>query len=231
MGQNNLLTRVGIGLGIVRRTVPDSRMQSVSESDAGQQHQQQRRVAQGSAGTPQAAPRPQALNPAAPSGAPVPKPVVTAAPRITDGLPRRASETDINTVLPAAAKLNGDLIIDESIVLCCLVRGNVTQNGDHQLVLTSTGGIHGTVRAKTVVIEGAVEGDVFADRVVIRQSGVVNGNVEYATLAMQEGATVNGALKRVVPNVVAEAGGSPVQQAQAVEAPALRSVPLQENAA
>lgn len=229
MGQNNLLTRVGIGLGIVRRTVPDSRMNSVSEPDAGLQ--QQRRIAHGSAAASQGPAKPQAQPPAVPAAAQVSKSGSSAVPRISDGLPRRANETDITTVLPSAAQLNGDLTIDESIVLACLVRGNVTQSGDHQLVLTSTGGIHGTVRAKTVVIEGEVEGDVFADRVVIRQTGVVNGNVEYATLAMQEGATVNGALKRVVPNVVAEASGSPLHHVPVVEAPALRAVPLQESAA
>ncbi|KND62345.1 Integral membrane protein CcmA involved in cell shape determination [Candidatus Burkholderia verschuerenii] len=206
-------------------------MQTVNEAPAAPANQNRRVQSQqaGSAAAPSraaanVAPR-QSVAPAS-STIPVSRPI-PAAPQIPDGLPTRASETDIHTVIPAAAQLNGDLTIEESIVLRCVVRGNVTQEGDHQVVLTETGGIHGTLRAHTAVIGGTVEGDVFADRVVVLETGIVHGNIEYVTLAMKEGATVNGLLTRTVPNVLDTSEGASVFSAAA--APILHSVPMAEQ--
>jgi cytoskeletal protein CcmA (bactofilin family) len=231
MSESRFLTRVGIGLGLVRRSVPEVRMQTVNEAPAAPANQT-RRVQSPQAGSAAApsraaanvAPR-QSVAPAS-STIPVSRPI-PAAPQIPDGLPARASETDIHTVIPAAAQLNGDLTIEESIVLRCVVRGNVTQEGDHQVVLTETGGIHGTLRAHTAVIGGTVEGDVFADRVVVLETGIVHGNIEYVTLAMKEGATVNGLLARTVPNVLDTSEGASVFSPAA--APILHSVPMAEQ--
>lgn len=232
MGQT-FLTRVGIGLGLVRRTVPDVRMQTVNEAPAAPANQP-RRVQSPPAGNANAssrvpsnvAPR-QSLAPAS-AAAPVSRPIPAAPlPQIPDGLPTRISETDIHTVIPAAAQLTGDLTIEESIVLQCVVRGNVTQEGDHQVVLTATGGIHGTLRARTTVIGGTVEGDVIADRVVILETGIVHGNIQYVTLAMKEGAAVTGMLTRTVPNVLEGSDGASVIAPTA--APALHAVPLAEQ--
>lgn len=233
MTQTRFLTRVGIGLGLVRRTVPEVRMQTVNEAPAAPATQARRaQIPQtGSTTAPSrvassVAPRPGAAP--ASSAIPVSRPIpVAPAPQISDGLPTRGSESDIHTVIPAAAQLNGDLTIEESIVLRCVVRGNVTQEGDHQVVLTETGGIHGILRAHTAVIGGTVEGDVFADRVVVLETGVVHGNIEYVTLAMKEGATVNGLLTRTVPNVLDTSEGASVFVPAA--APALHSVPLAEQ--
>lgn len=233
MSESRFLTRVGIGLGLVRRTVPEVRMQTINEAPAAPASQA-RRVQSPQAGTA-AAPSRAATNVAprqsvapAPSTIQASRPIpAAAAPQIPDGLPTRASETDIHTVIPAAAQLNGDLTIEESIVLRCVVRGNVTQEGDHQVVLTETGGIHGTLRAHTAVIGGTVEGDVFADRVVVLETGIVHGNIEYVTLAMKEGATVNGLLTRTVPNVLDSSEGASVFSPAA--APILHSVPMAEQ--
>lgn len=232
MGQT-FLTRVGIGLGLVRRTVPDVRMQTVNEAPAAPANQQ-RRVQSPPAGNANASARVpsnvvprQSLAPAS-ATAPVSRPIPAApVPQIPDGLPTRISETDIHTVIPAAAQLTGDLTIEESIVLQCVVRGNVTQEGEHQVVLTATGGIHGTLRARTTVIGGTVEGDVFADRVVILETGIVHGNIQYVTLAMKEGAAVTGMLTRTVPNVLDGSDGASVIAPTA--APALHAVPLAEQ--
>ncbi|MBN3744714.1 hypothetical protein G3N96_04600 [Burkholderia sp. Se-20373] len=227
------LTRVGIGLGLVRRTVPEVRMQTVNEAPAAPANQP-RRAQSPSAGSTNAPARvpsnvaPRQSPAAGSASAPVSRPIPAASvPQIPDGLPTRISETDIHTVIPAAAQLTGDLTIEESIVLQCVVRGNVTQEGDHQVVLTATGGIHGTLRARTTVIGGTVEGDVFADRVVLLETGIVHGNIQYVTLAMKEGASVTGMLTRTVPNVLDGSHGASVIAPTA--APALHAVLLAEQ--
>ncbi|MEW6339658.1 MAG: polymer-forming cytoskeletal protein [Pseudomonadota bacterium] len=241
MNEPGFLVRVALGVGLARRAAPAVRMQSVNDAPAPApdasaqprraqpappaQHAQNAARAQQQAlqqRQEQASYAQQGVSAAAPSPkpAPTPKPAL----QIADGLPARGGETDISTVIPAAAQLNGDLEIEESIVLQCVVRGNVTQVGDHQVVLTSTGGIHGTLRAHTAVIGGTVEGDVFADRVVVLETGHVNGNVEYTTLAMKEGGTINGTLTRIVPNVVGVSDGG-----IRVEQPGLRAVSVADQ--
>lgn len=234
MNEPGFLVRVALGVGLARRTAPALRMQTVNESPAADPSAQPRRAqsappAQNPARAQQTTLQQRQdqaayVRPGVPAPGLSPKP----APAIADGLPARGRESDISTIIPAAAQLNGDLDIDESIVLQCVVRGNVTQVGDHQVVLTATGGIHGTLRAHTAVIGGTVEGDVYADRIVVLETGLVNGNVEYTTIAMKEGATVNGTLTRIVPNVVGVSDGGTALGIRG-EQPGLRAVPVSDQ--
>lgn len=238
MNEPGFLVRVALGVGLARRTAPAVRLQSVNDAPALDVPPQPRRTqpiqpTQNPARMQQASlqqRQDQAAygHPSVSAPAPSPKPAPKPAPQIADGLPARGSEADISTVIPAVAQLNGDLEIEESIVLQCVVRGNVTQVGDHQVVLTSTGGIHGTLRAHTAVIGGTVEGDVFADRVVVLETGQVNGNVEYTTLAMKEGGTINGTLTRIVPNVVGAGDGGTAVGIR-TEQPGLRAVSVSDQ--
>ncbi|WP_144153377.1 polymer-forming cytoskeletal protein [Paraburkholderia sp. BCC1885] len=248
MNQPGFLVRVALGVGLARRTAPAVRMQTVNEAPPPDLAAQPRRTQpaqplqnpqphaqpnpqpsqrQSPARTPPAAAQPRAPEQTAfarPNGS-VPKAVALPG---ADGLPERAGESDISTVIPAAAQLNGDLEIAESIVLQCVVRGNVTQLGEHQVVLTATSGIHGTLRAHTAVIGGTVEGDVFAERVVVLETGQINGNVEYTTLAMKEGACINGALMRIVPNVIGVSDGGAALPGRG-EQPGLRAVSMADQ--
>ena len=239
MNEPGFLVRIALGIGLAKRTVPAARLQSVNAAPA-------------DAAAPSTGNRARPVSASAAPHAPYPvqsaqraqsagtatrtehraaaRPAQTTAnaaakpqDALSDGLPARGRATDIGTVMPAAAQLTGDLEIEESIVLQCVVRGNVTQTGDHQVVLTATGGIHGMLRAHTAVIGGTVEGDVYADRVVLLDTGVVHGNIEYSTIAIKEGATVNGLLTRIVPNVI---GGDndPHGEPARPEMPGLRAV-------
>ena len=234
MNQNRFLTRVALNLGLARRAGPDVRMQTVNEvapapAAASLPRRPQASHQQVSVQSAQRVGNNMAARQSASSSGVASKPPASApAPQIPDGLPTRASEADIHTVIPAAAQLNGDLQIEESIVLQCVVRGNVTQDGDHQVVLTASGGIHGTLRAQTAVIGGTVEGDVYAERIVMLDTGVINGNVAYVTLAMKEGATINGELTRVVPNVLGSDDGASAALLRG-EGAGLRAVPPLEE--
>lgn len=239
MNEPGFLVRVALGIGLAKRTVPAARMQSVNEAmadaPAPAQAKRPQPVSASQASQAQQSAQPamrsqsMGMPPRSEHGA-APRPAqtttgVASKPQqsLSDGSPIRAKATDIGTVMPAAAQLTGDLEIEESIVLQCVVRGNVTQTGDHQVVLSATGGIHGVLRAHTAVIGGTVEGDIFADRVVLLETGVVHGNIEYSTIAIREGATVNGVLIRIVPNVIGGDDSAEVEPLRA-EISGLRAV-------
>jgi len=226
MHQDNLITRVALSVGLAKRTVHSVRMQTIhgaatsatANTDMPVARQQpQHQIAQG-VPRPVARPAPspssgtsQQASPALPPGGP--------APRIQDGLPSHGRATDINTVIPASACFEGDFQIEESLVLQGVVRGNYTVIGDHQLIVDTSGGIYGNIKAQTVVIAGTVEGNVYADRVMLLETGIVRGDIEYVTIGIKEGATIDGIVARKIPNVVGEVDGASATVLRAVPSP------------
>jgi cytoskeletal protein CcmA (bactofilin family) len=236
MAQQNLFTRVALNLGLVKRA-PTVRMQSANNPppparQAAAASAPARRVSASvapphrpTAATvqPERAPT-DATHPVAGQGVPM-----TAARALGAAMAvTRASETDIHTVLPHGAMFTGDMVMAESFMLKCTVTGNVTLEGDAQMLMSETGRILGTLRASVAVVGGQVDGDVFVDRLIVRATGTINGNVHYSSIAMEEGAVVNGQLTYVVPNVVASADGvahPELQHATHADIQTLRAVP------
>ncbi|MBC8641582.1 polymer-forming cytoskeletal protein [Caballeronia sp. EK] len=242
MAQQSLITRVALNLGLVKRA-PAVRMQSVNDTpppprQAAAPAATVRRVS-ASIAPPQrsvvtAPAHAERADIAAAHGT---HPVTEMQPTTSNGARAvsgtgaavsRASETDIHTVLPHGATFTGDMVMAESFLLKCMVTGNVTLEGDAQMVMTDTGRILGTLRASVAVVGGQVDGDVFVDRLIVRGTGTINGNVHYSSIAMEEGAQVNGQLTYVVPNVVGSANGEAhpeLQHATHADIQALRAVP------
>jgi len=242
MAQQSLITRVALNLGLVKRA-PAVRMQSINDApppprQAAAPTAPVRRVS-ASITPPQrpAVAAPAHVERAGSAAAHAPHPVTEMQSTTSNGARAvpgsgvavsRASETDIHTVLPHGATFTGDMVMAESFLLKCMVTGNVTLEGDAQMVMTDTGRILGTLRASVAVVGGRVDGDVFVDRLIVRGSGMINGNVHYSSIAMEEGAIVNGQLTYIVPNVVASADGEShpeLQHATHAEIQALRAVP------
>jgi cytoskeletal protein CcmA (bactofilin family) len=239
MTQQGILTRMALNLGLVKRA-PTVRMQSINDApppprQAAATAAPARRVSASVAppqravvATPSQADRP---------AADAPYPVTQLQPNTSSGLRAlagtgaavsRGSEMDIHTVLPHGAMFTGDMVMAESFVLKCMVTGNVTLEGDAQMLMTDTGRILGTLRASVAVVGGQVDGDVFVDRLIVRGTGTINGNVHYSSIAMEEGAIVNGQVTYVVPDVVSSNDGMPqpeLQHATQADIQALRAVP------
>lgn len=238
MTQQGIFTRMALNLGLVKRA-PAVRLQSINDAPPPPRQSAAtaaptRRVSASIA----PAQRPVVAAPAQAdrASANTPQPLTEMQPN-TASLPRtltgsgaavsRGSEMDIHTVLPHGATFTGDMVMAESFMLKCMVTGNVTLEGDAQMLMTDTGRILGTLRASVAVVGGQVDGDVFVDRLIVRGTGTINGNVHYSSIAMEEGAIVNGQLTYVVPNVVST-DGEPhpeLQHATPADIQALRAVP------
>jgi cytoskeletal protein CcmA (bactofilin family) len=55
---------------------------------------------------------------------------------------------------------------------------------------------NGTITAKEVVVEGLIKGDVIAlDKVMIKNGGVINGNIRTEKLLFEEGGEHNGLIR------------------------------------
>jgi len=137
---------------------------------------------------------------------------------------RRAPAPDGGEVahIGKSISIHGDLTGNEDLVLDGTVEGKVTLL-DNELTIGPDGRVPALVRAKSVIVIGRVEGDVVAkERIEIRSSGVVVGNLRAPRLVVAEGAVVDGAIE-MSPRRDKGAGTSP--EAVAPKAAAASSSP------
>ena len=110
---------------------------------------------------------------------------------------RKQSSTRIDTLLGKTANLNGDLDFSGGLHLDGRVNGNVrsTAPDGGALSVSETGFIEGRVEVTSIVMNGTVNGDMYArDRLVLGGKARVNGNVYYGVIEMAPGAVITGKL-------------------------------------
>ena len=124
-------------------------------------------------------PEPQAAVPPRPSVAPVPEP------------PRRVERPA--TIGPSIF-IKGDLSGEEDLVIEGRVEGQVDLV-KHNVTVGKNGRLRADVRGKTVVVEGEVDGNVFAqEQVILRQSGAVRGNLTAPRVVLEDGSRFKGSI-------------------------------------
>jgi cytoskeletal protein CcmA (bactofilin family) len=107
-----------------------------------------------------------------------------------------------------------------------LVRGNIiAEPGKEALIrVVDKGRVEGEIRAPSVVINGTVQGDVYATRhLELAAKARVQGNVFYVLVEMAAGAEVNGSLAHMADPKVAgavDAGAEAGHPAELAVAPA-----------
>lgn len=88
--------------------------------------------------------------------------------------------------------IKGELSGSEDLYLDGQVEGSIELR-DHSLTVGPNGTVKANVSAKGVVIQGKLDGSVNAsDRVELRQSAVVTGDVTTQRISIEEGAFLKG---------------------------------------
>ncbi len=109
--------------------------------------------------------------------------------RSTDRQP--ASTERVTSVLGTGIIWKGSLSGSGGIRIEGIFEGNIALRG--LLVIGETGRVTGeTLRANTIIIAGAVRSDITAEKVEIRATGRVWGNVVTAAFSTEEGAFLRG---------------------------------------
>ncbi len=109
---------------------------------------------------------------------------------------KKAKTARINTLIGPQTEMKGDVHFSGGLHVDGVIKGNVIAN-DASAVLTvsENGRIVGEVRVPNLVLNGTVEGDVYAkERVELSVKARVHGNVYYQLIEMAIGAEVNGNL-------------------------------------
>lgn len=118
----------------------------------------------------------------------------------------------IKSLIAQGTVITGQVLFSEGLRIDGEVTGDVVaaEGQGSILVISETGKVTGEVRADFLVINGAVNGPVFAsDLLELQPKAKVEGNVSYKALEMHQGATISGQLQ-------------PMQVATVVEKPPLK---------
>jgi cytoskeletal protein CcmA (bactofilin family) len=101
------------------------------------------------------------------------------------------------TLIAANTEVAGDVHFVNQLYINGHIKGNITADvgSDATVVVSEEGSVAGEIRVPNVVVNGRVEGNVYAtSRMELARNAEVKGNVYYKLIEMQLGAMVDGQL-------------------------------------
>lgn len=110
------------------------------------------------------------------------------------GKATRAGSRDAAVIGPSI-HIDGDVRGEEDLIIQGEVNGTV-QLAHNSLTIGGEGKINANVHAHSIYVDGFVEGDLYgSDRVCIRKSAQVNGNITSPRVSLDEGARFKGSIE------------------------------------
>jgi len=106
--------------------------------------------------------------------------------------PGSIDEKRLSAWIGTALTVEGKVISTQDLTIDGAVEGTI-ELGNHGLTIGSAAKIKADLVAQTITISGTVTGNVTATRVVdLRATGSVEGDISAPSLAMADGAVING---------------------------------------
>ena len=98
------------------------------------------------------------------------------------------------SVLGPSLAFKGDLVAGEDLLIQGRVEGSIKNTAEH-LTIGPEGSVKANIRARNIVIQGSVHGDLYASEVVtVEASAKVRGNIYAPRIGLHEGATFKGSI-------------------------------------
>jgi cytoskeletal protein CcmA (bactofilin family) len=121
-----------------------------------------------------------------------------------------------SAMIGSSIAVKGDISGGEDLLIQGQVEGNV-QLADHSVTVGADGRVKADIHARNITVEGQVEGGLYgSEKVVIRQSGRVRGNIVSPRVTLEDGASFKGSIDMEVqksprpsPESVASASAGP----------------------
>jgi len=155
-----------------------------------------------------------------PAGSPAAPAAAQTAAAAPDQNSRNSNGTvNVSTQVGKGTTIDGDLQFSGGLLIEGTIKGNITAENDQAtLILHEHGRIQGEVRVPSMVLNGSIDGDVFASgKVELFEKSRVCGDVYYNLLEMAVGAEVNGKLVRQKPAAPKAAAAAPAQKPAAAK--------------
>lgn len=98
---------------------------------------------------------------------------------------------ELNTIIGKGSKVQGNLTVQSSLRVDGNINGNI--HATDTVVVGKEGRVKGEIKAKDVLIAGAVNGHVIAEnKVYLESKSVIEGDVKASKLVVDEGAAFDG---------------------------------------
>jgi cytoskeletal protein CcmA (bactofilin family) len=105
----------------------------------------------------------------------------------------------LTAFIDQGSEFEGKLSFRDTVRIDGCFRGEIAS--ENTLIVGESGVIEATIRSNTIVISGSVAGDVHAaSKVVLHKTARVEGNIETPSIAVEDGAIVNGQIKMKTGN-------------------------------
>lgn len=140
------------------------------------------------------------------------------------GKKKKQQLSNIDTLIGQNTEVVGDVTFSQGLHVDGIIKGNVeaTAGSDAFLTLSDHGRVEGDVRVPNIILNGEVQGDVYASgRIELANKARIKGTVYYNLLEMAMGAEVNGSLvhqdEQQRPKLVDNAKNERASKLQAAE--------------
>jgi cytoskeletal protein CcmA (bactofilin family) len=120
------------------------------------------------------------------------------------------------SILGPTLHFKGDLHADEELLIKGRIEGSITHT--QRITVCPEGTVTANVRAQVIVVEGAVDGDLQAEKsVMVRETAKLRGNITAPSVSIVEGAHFTGGIdmdkKVAVADAASAANASRAQKA------------------
>ena len=102
---------------------------------------------------------------------------------------------DSSAAIGASIRIRGDVTGDENLIIQGEVDGTINVVG-HNVTISKTGKVKANINAKQIIVEGVLSGDMAGEeKVIIRQTGNVHGNIIAPRVTLEDGAMFKGSIE------------------------------------
>ena len=106
-----------------------------------------------------------------------------------------------DTLIGAATRIEGRMVVNKSIRLDGTIEGSIESSADNQVTVAigHTGLVHGDVRAHRVLVNGQVDGNIYArEKCELLETSKVKGDIHYGLLGIEHGAEILGLMVKKI---------------------------------
>ena len=109
--------------------------------------------------------------------------------------PRGSSAASGTATIGPSIRIKGDLVGEENLIIEGQVEGTIHLD-KNDLTIGSNGRVKADIQAKGVIVEGQLEGDIQGkEKVVIRRTGNMRGNIVAPRVTLEDGAMFKGSIE------------------------------------
>jgi cytoskeletal protein CcmA (bactofilin family) len=106
-----------------------------------------------------------------------------------------------DTLIGAATRIEGRMVVNKSIRLDGTIEGSIESSTDTQVTVAigHTGLVNGDVRAHRVLVNGQVDGNIYArEKCELLETSKVKGDIHYGLLGIEHGAEILGLMVKKI---------------------------------